>query len=134
MCKDKTNSLQLVIRGFERNMIQVPLFGKYKARLSAIWYENNNLVHTVVQLQSPQMQLQYPSGSVGFPVGVDLISSRYPVFITTAAHQIGGLNGVIAWECDLQGTIEVQMVSLVGDPIDNNDICVLNIEMTPIHE
>jgi hypothetical protein len=56
----------------------------------------------------------------------------YPSFISTSAHQIGGLNGSIHWDTELYGTIELQLWSLKGAVIDSKDYCVINIDLTPI--
>jgi hypothetical protein len=48
------------------------------------------------------------------------------------SHQIGGLNGAIEWDVELQGTIELQLVSIKGDAIDADDYCVMNINLTPL--
>lgn len=132
----KSYSLQLVVVGSANNIIQVPLFGKHHMSLNALWFrEASGTVDALIQLKSPQFRLRYPSGAsftAGGVISSALSSQAYPVFTTTAAHQIGGLNGSIDWDADLQGTIELQMVSIDGSPIAAADYCVLNINCTPI--
>jgi hypothetical protein len=131
----KSHSLQLVLVGSANNIIQVPAYGKFHASLNALWYRNNNSTDSLIQLRSPQMRLKYPSGSTYSSTGVltsALSSATYPCFTTTAAHQIGGLNGSIEWDVDLQGQIEVQMVCVSGDVIDTSDYCIANITLTPL--
>ena len=131
----KSHSLQLVIVGSANNIIQCPAYGKFHASLNALWFRNNNNTDSLVQLRSPQMRLKYPSGSQYSTAGVltsSLSSSTYPCFTSTAAHQIGGLNGQIEWDVDLQGQWEVQMVGVSGDAIDASDYCIANITLTPL--
>jgi hypothetical protein len=131
----KSHSLQLVLIGSANNIIQVQAFGKYHCSLNALWYRNNNNTDSLIQLRSPQMRLKYPSGSQYSSTGVlisALSSSTYPCFTTTSAHQIGGLNGSIEWDADIQGQIEVQMVCVSGDAIDASDYCIANITLTPL--
>jgi hypothetical protein len=131
----KSHSLQLVIVGSANNIIQLQAFGKYHCSLNALWFRNNNSVDSLIQLRSPQMRLKYPSGSLYSSAGVltsALSSATYPCFTTTAAHQIGGLNGSIEWDADIQGQIEVQMVCVDGNAIDASDYCVANITLTPM--
>jgi len=131
----KSHSMQLVMIGSANNIIQVQAFGKYHCSLNALWYRNNNSTDTLIQLRSPQMRLKYPSGSQYSSTGVltsALSSSTYPCFTTTATHQIGGLNGSIEWDADIQGQIEVQMVAVDGDGIGITDYCIANITLTPL--
>ena len=87
-------------------------------------------------LRSPQMRLKYPSGTMTTTAaGVwnpALVSPPYPVFISSQAHQIGGLNGMIQWDADINGQFELQIVYLAGNPLEADDILVMNIELTPI--
>jgi hypothetical protein len=131
----KSHSLQLVIVGSANNIIQLQAFGKYHCSLNALWFRNNNNVDSLIQLRSPQMRLKYPSGSLYSSAGVltsALSSATYPCFTTTSAHQIGGLNGSIEWDADIQGQFEVQMVCVDGNAIDASDYCVANITLTPM--
>ena len=131
----KSHSLQLVIVGSDNNIIQLQAFGKYHCSLNALWFRNNNNVDSLIQLRSPQMRLKYPSGSLYSSAGVitsALSSATYPCFTTTAAHQIGGLNGSIEWDADIQGQFEVQMVCVDGNEIGASDYCVANITLTPM--
>lgn len=133
----KSHSMQLVLIGSANNIIQVQAFGKYHCSLNALWFQNNNASHSLIQLRSPQMRLKYPSGSAYSSAGVltsALSSATYPCFVTTAAHQIGGLNGTIEWDADIQGQIELQMVAVEGDGIGVADYCVANITLTPMSE
>lgn len=138
MCGDKrrTHSIQLVIIGPDNQIVQVPAYGKFHCELNALWYRNNNNVDSLIQLRSPQMRLKYPSGPTmsGQTLVSSLSAQPYPTFITTAAHQIGGLNGAIHWDAELYGTIELQMWCLNGNAIDATDYCVINIDLTPIEE
>jgi hypothetical protein len=131
----KSHSMQLVLVGSANNIIQVQAFGKYHCSLNALWFRNNNSTDSLIQLRSPQMRLKYPSGSQYSSTGVltsALSSSTYPCFTTTAAHQVGGLNGSIEWDADIQGQIEVQMVCVDGNAIDASDYCIANITLTPL--
>jgi hypothetical protein len=88
-------------------------------------------------LRSQQMRLKYPSGDMTFTNGAIanlLTSPPYPTFVTSTDHQLGGLNGFIAWDADINGQIEVQMAYLAGDLINDDDICVVNMELTPLTE
>ena len=83
------------------------------------------------------MRLKYPSGSAYSSTGVltsALSSATFPCFTTTAAHQIGGLNGSIEWDTYLEGQIEVQMVCVDGNAIDASDYAIANITLTPLSE
>lgn len=131
----KSHSLQLVLIGSANNIIQIQAFGKYHCSLNALWFQNNNASHSLIQLRSPQMRLKYPSGSAYSSAGVltsALSSSTYPCFTTTSAHQIGGLNGSIEWDTYLEGQIELQMVAVEGDGIGAADYCIANITLTPL--
>lgn len=131
----KSHSLQLVMVGSSNNIIQIQAFGKYHCSLNALWFRNNNNTDSLIQLRSPQMRLKYPSGSAYSSAGVitsALSSATYPCFTTTAAHQIGGLNGSIEWDTDIQGQIEVQMVCVDGNAIDASDYAIANITLTPL--
>jgi hypothetical protein len=133
----KSHSMQLVLVGSANNIIQVQAFGKYHCSLNALWYRNNNNTDTLIQLRSPQMRLKYPSGSQYSSAGVltsALSSATYPCFTTTAAHQVGGLNGSIEWDTYLEGQIEVQMVAVEGDGIGATDYAIANITLTPMTE
>lgn len=131
----KSHSLQLVIVGSDNNIIQLQAFGKYHCSLNALWFRNNNNVDSLIQLRSPQMRLKYPSGSLYSSTGVltsALSSATYPCFTTTAAHQVGGLNGSIEWDADIQGQFEVEMVCVDGNAIGASDYCIANITLTPM--
>lgn len=137
MCPNgkKTFSIQIVIAGSDNQIIQVPAFGKFHAKMDALWFVNNNSTHSLIQLKSPQFRLKYPSGALLSPSDAllsTMASSAYPIFVTTPQHQIGGLNGAIEWETDLQGQIELQMIKLSGDAVDASDYCVMNINLTPV--
>jgi hypothetical protein len=58
----------------------------------------------------------------------------YPTFITTTKHQIGGIDGKIQFDSDINGQFELELVYLAGDALDADDLVVLNIELTPIAE
>lgn len=135
----KTHSIQLFTTyGMGNKLIPVQAFGKFHCRLSALWYAHNqDNKETVLMLRSPQMRLKYPSGTMTFTNGAitpALVSVPYPTFITSSAHQIGGLNGMIQWDSDINGQFELETVYLAGDLPNENDILVLNIELTPIAE
>jgi hypothetical protein len=129
--------MQLVLFGSANSIIQIQAFGKYHCSLNALWYRNNNNTDSLIQLRSPQMRLKYPSGSQYSSAGVltsALSSATYPCFTTTAAHQVGGLNGSIEWDTYLEGQIEVQMVAVEGDGIGATDYAIANITLTPMTE
>jgi hypothetical protein len=131
----KSHSLQLVMIGSDNNIIQLQAFGKYHCSLNALWFRNNNSTDSLIQLRSPQMRLKYPSGSLYSSAEVlisALSSATYPCFTTTAAHQIGGLNGSIEWDADIQGQFEVQMVCVDGNAIGASDYAIANITLTPL--
>ena len=71
------------------------------------------------------------SGGVIVPA---LVSIPYPTIITSVDHQIGGLNGMIQWDADINGQFELELVRLSGDAPHANDEIVMNIELTPIGE
>jgi hypothetical protein len=132
---NKTQSIQLVAVGGANNIIQVSAFGKFHCSLNAVWYKNNNNQESIIQLKSPQFRLKYPSGanySVNGVLTNPLSAQTYPCFVSTASHQIGGLNGAIEWDVELQGTIELQLVSIKGNAIDVDDYCVMNINLSPL--
>ena len=137
MCKNKTFSMQLVINGPDKNQIQVPVFGHYKCSLTSIWFHspgNNNAVD-IIRLNSPQFRLKY-SSAVAYLNGdlnSELSSQPYPVFLTRPDAQIGGLEGSVIWEYNFNGTIEIQLENLTGD-INLNDICIITINLEPIHD
>lgn len=89
-------------------------------------------------LRSPQMRLKYPSGTMTIMANTaitpTLTSMPYPTIITSTAHQIGGLNGMVQFDSDINGQFELEVVYLAGDLLDNSDMVVLNIELTPIAE
>lgn len=118
--------------------IPVQAFGKFHCRLSSIWYAHaQDNKETAIMLRSQQMRLKYPSGTMTFANGAivpALVSPPYPIFMTSAPHQIGGLNGMIQWDADINGQMELEVVYLAGDLPDNSDILILNIELTPIAE
>jgi hypothetical protein len=139
MCKNKTFSIQVVSIGNDENIIQVPVFGKFKCSMNALWYIHNGNAERLVQLKSPQFRLKYSSGVVYNPNGTlnqFLSASPYPVFLTTQTHQIGGLNGTIEWEAEFNGYIQLEMINLLNNnhPVDDSDVCVMNINLEPIHE
>lgn len=88
-------------------------------------------------LRSPQMRLKYPSGTMTMTAGAitpTLTAMPYPTFITSSAHQIGGLNGMVQFDSDINGQFELEVVYLAGDLLNESDMLVLNIELTPIAE
>ena len=141
MCgnEHKVHSIQLYTTyGVGRQAIPVQAFGKFHCRLSALWWvqtANNN--HAILMLRSPQMMLKYPSGTMSISNGAivpALVSPPYPTFATTAAHQIGGLNGMVQWDAYINGQIELEVVYLSGTVPNANDTLVANIELIPIAE
>lgn len=88
-------------------------------------------------LRSRQMRLKYPSGTMlmsGGAIVPALVSVPYPTFITATDHQIGGLNGMIQWDAEIDGQMELELVKLSGDAPHADDEIVMNIELTPIAE
>lgn len=141
MCGDdhKTHSIQLYTTyGMGNRLVPVQAFGKFHCRLSAIWYRHKqDNKDSLIMLRSPQMRLKYPSGTMTIANGEivpALNAMPYPTFITSAAHQIGGLNGMLQFDSDINGQFELEIVYLAGDELDADDIVVLNIELTPIAE
>lgn len=136
----KTHSIQLFTTyGQGNKLIPVQAFGKFHCRLSAIWYAHHqDNKESVVMLRSPQMRLKYPSGTMTFQANTAvtpaLVSLPYPTFITSSAHQIGGLNGMVQFDSDINGQFELEVVYLAGDLLNADDVLVLNIELTPIAE
>jgi len=129
--------MQLVIQGPLENIIQVNVFGKFKMSLNAVWFvHNGDTVEKLIQLKSPQFRLKYSSGIQLNPDGskIQLFASPYPIFVSTPAAQIGGLNGSIQWEADIQGSIQLQMGDLLGSIISNLDSCVVNINITKLDD
>lgn len=133
MCKSDTFSIQLLAIGPNNNIIQVPAFGKFHGSLNALWYRNNNSTESLIQLRSPQLRLKYPSGFALSNLG-PLSSMPYPSFVTLPNAQIAGLNGAIDFNVELNGTIELQLINLSGDPVDASDYMLCNINLTPIHD
>ena len=136
MCKDKSFSIQIVAQGKNRNQIQVPLFGKHHCKLVSAWFASNDALNAtqVVRLNSPQFRLKYSSAvqyGAGGVLQSALSSQPYPIFISNSYAQIGGFDGSIEWESDFQGTIELQVESLLW-AIDDDDVCVITINVLPI--
>lgn len=139
MDEHKTHSMMVYTTyGAGNKLIPVQAFGKFHCRLSSIWYRHKqDAKDSVVMIRSPQLRLKYPSGTMTFTNGVitsTLTAMPYPTFITSSAHQIGGLNGMVQLDSDINGQIEVEIVYLAGDALDNDDILVFNLELTPIAE
>jgi hypothetical protein len=141
MCSDagKTNSISLYIKGADNNIISVNLHGKYHCKMSSVWFFLDDLQHEkIVQFVSPQFRLKHLSGNALFDVNGNatspLFASPYPLIIANAVHQVGGLNGMYQWCYEFSGQIEIQMKKIAGNPIDPNDVCVINLELTKLDE
>lgn len=134
----KTHSISLVVAGTSKLQQPIPInaYGKFHIRLGSIWYLADDVNHEkVIEIRGRQFQLKYASGNRQFTGGKltsDLVANQYPVFIYSKDHQIGGLNGMYQWDMELEGQIECELYSILGDDVANNDTCVLNLELTPI--
>jgi hypothetical protein len=141
MCgnEHKVHSIQIYTTyGVGYATVPVQAYGRFHCRLSAVWYKHHEAAkHTVLMLRSRQMNLKYPSGTMTMSGGVivpALVSIPYPTIITSVDHQIGGLNGMIQWDADINGQFELELVRLSGDAPHADDEIVMNIELTPIGE
>ena len=136
MCNDKTFSIQIVATGPDLHQIQVPIFGKHRCSLVAVWFYSAAAGVDLIRLNSPQFRLKASSAVsylAGGSLNSELSSQPYPVFLSTPNSQIGGLNGSVEWTYDFQGTIELQVENLSGVIIEG-DFCVMTISLVPIHE
>lgn len=136
MCKEKTQSIQIIAQGTARNQIQVPLFGRFHCRLASVWLASNDpaAATQIIRLNSPQFRLKHSSAVQYSAAGViqsALSSQPYPVFISNNYAQISGIEGSVEWDAEFHGTIELQLESLIW-PVDHNDVCVITINVSPI--
>lgn len=136
MSQEKSFSIQIVAQGGNRNQIQVPVFGKHRCKLVSAWFASNDVVTAgqIIRLNSPQFRLRYSSAATYSADGIiqsALSAQPYPVFVSNQDAQIAGFNGAVEWESDFQGTIELQVQSLLW-PVDANDVCVFTISLTAI--
>ena len=138
MCKDKSFSIQIVAQGPNRNQIQIPVFGKHKCALVSAWFYSPEGIAQpfhLIRLNSPQFRLKHSSAVAYFPSGIlrsELSAQPFPVFTTQYDAQVSGLNGSVEWETDFQGTVELELESLMWDGVLDDDVCIFTLRMTPI--
>ena len=138
MCNNKTFSVQIVAIGGNTSQIQVPVFGPHRCSLNSVWYYSptNGAAVNIIRLNSPQFRLKYSSSSSYSILGAltsPLSSQPYPVFLSAHSSQVGGLNGTVEWEHNFQGTIELDVENLTGTSY-LDDVCIININVTPMHD
>jgi hypothetical protein len=101
------SSVQILVTNPTNQLLQLPLYGHFRARMFAIFYHATATTVQYVQIRSGQMKFKYPA------VNGTIQSLQYPTIISRTDNQIPSLSDSIEFEMVLNGNLEINIVDLV---------------------
>jgi hypothetical protein len=115
------------------NIIEVPLYGKYKTKILSVQYHNSPAVNTIIRLESRQLMSIFPGSdqpNLNF-------SNRYLNFMVGNfnVNQLVTATGLPEFITDWDGVFEIMVIDfLTNEPIADTGgfYMVITLDVTPL--